>query len=176
MMKKLGKIMIPTASLVALLSLIFLPFVKFDIQILLVRSGEQFFSIKSLLKLILKGSEFKNLPPLEFLEPLKMPLAAFFVLFVIALVLTVGVFAVSSLTSSPKIIAVFSSMGILSFIGSFISFGVIRSILTSGEILPNPNMVQIHSFSLQYGIYFAFALMCAVLIINIISLKKNGDK
>lgn len=167
-MKKSSRILTAVLSLIAFLSAVFMPLVKFDYQILFV-GGEPL--KMSLYKILTSDYKISGFLQIKSLEAIKTPLI-FFSVFLMSAVFILGlIFVLSLFLNKPRLFSVVSSVGVISFIGAFISFMKARSLLLSGEFFSIENMVQIRAFDLQSGFYLAFAFILIILILNIISLK-----
>lgn len=171
-MKKLSRAATPVFSFIGVLSLIFLPLAVFDYQVLFV-GGKPL--EMSLYKILTSDYNLNAVPQGINFDSVKTPLTFFSVFLMSAIFILALIFVLSLFLNKPGLFCVISSVGIISFIGAFISFMSARSALLSGKLFPVENMIQIRAFDLQAGFYLAFVFSFVIFILNVVYLK-NADK
>lgn len=172
-MKKLCRAGTPLFSFISMLSLMFLPLVKFDYQFLFV-GGKPL--KMSLYKILTSDYKLNAVPQGVNFEAVKTPLTFFSVFLISSIFILALIFVLSLFLNKSGLFCVVSSVGVISFIGAFVSFMKARSLLLNGEFFSVKNMIQVHAFDLQSGFYLAFALICAVFVLNIVSLRSVDKK
>lgn len=160
-------------GLISALSLIFLPLISFNIQVMFVQSGEKSVSVYKLGKLFTDYASQS-----VYYEPsgaFKKAVTALIVFLITSFVFATALFIMSLIFKSNGVSCVLSGLGCLSFIGSIFAFLKMKTLLMSGEAIVGiaENAVQVHNFSLSWGFIAAFVIMIFVFIFTADIKRKN---
>lgn len=151
-------------GLFSALSLIFLPLISFNVQVMFVQSGEKSVSVYKLGKLFADYASQS-----VYCEPsgaFKKAVISFAVFLITSFVFATALFIMSLIFKSNGVSCVLSGLGCLSFIISIFVFLKMKTLLMSGEAIVGiaENAVQVHNFSLSRGFMAAFVIMIFVFI------------
>lgn len=172
-MKRSNSVLISTGALFSALSLIFLPLISFNVQVMFVQSGEKSVSVYKLGKLYMEYA-VKNV----YYEPsdaFKKTVTAFIIFLITSLVFMAVLFIMSLIFKNKTVSCVLSGLGCLSFIISIFVFLKMKTLLMSGEAIVGiaENAVQVHNFSLSWGFIAAFVIMILVFVFTADIKRKN---
>lgn len=172
-MKRSNSVLISTGALFSALSLIFLPLISFNVQVMFVQSGEKSVSVYKLGKLFADYASQS-----VYCEPsgaFKKAVTALIVFLITSFVFATALFIMSLIFKSNGVSCVLSGLGCLSFIISIFVFLKMKTLLMSGEAIVGiaENAVQVHNFSLSWGFIAAFVIMILVFVFTADIKRKN---